>query len=266
MLYLNPACRLAVALIAGAAFAAPSPAASLRFDQPATYQVNQSDAHSAPSVIGNSLRLTSGYDQTRSLWFKTPQHVADGFTATFKYRLPSISGFAFGQGLTFAIQNSSAGLDALGAGGSQYFGYQGIERSLAVALEVFNATDSTYLGSYAGGAVAGGGGVSAAPVDARQGRDIAVSIAYDGVKLSVTAVDGADSFGPLSFNVGSIASLLGSESGYVGFTANTYGNDFNPGATQVISDFEFVGGAIPEPGCLALAAAAVAACSRFRRR
>jgi hypothetical protein len=230
-------------------------AASLRFDEPATYVINQTDAHSAPAVIGNSIRVTSGYDQTRSLWFKTPRNIANPFSVSFTYRLTAVAGLTFGQGLTFAVHNSASGLDAIGDGGSQYFGYQGIDKSIAVSLEVFNAADSTYIGSYTNGAVAGGGAVSATPIDARQGRDVAVSIAYDGVQLSVTAVDGSDSFGPLSFNVGSIASLIGSSTGYVGFTANTYGNEFVPGATQTLSDFVIT----PEPSCLAMVAAGITA-------
>lgn len=250
--------------LASAASSDSCQAAMLRFDDPTSYQVNKGDSYSFPAVIGNSLYLTSGYDQTRSIWFKAPQSISQPFTATFKYRLASISGQVFGQGLTFAIQNSPAGLNAISPQSLRHLGYEGVARSISVSIEVSDSTTSTRVGSYTNGAVGIGGAISASPIDARQGRALDVTVAYDGSRLSATMVDGPQAFGPIHFNVGSLNTLLGSTTAYVGFTANTYGGPFSTnGATQIISDVSFQ--PVPEPTCLLLAPSLIVA-ARLRRR
>lgn len=201
----------------------------------AGWQYNQSDAGaSADLPDSDTIRLTNGESQARSIFFETRQSVSP-FIATFTYQATNVY-FLPEVGLTFTLQNDLRAAKALGS----TYGYAGITPSAAVVLGVHSDT----VGYYTGGVI-GGGASSLSPVALISGNPIDVTIAYDGTFLSVDAVDSVtqDSAPTRNYIVGDLASVVGGTDAYVGFTAGT-----NFGADQFISNFEFR--SVPEPASL----------------
>src|SRR5262249_21236798 len=58
-----------------------------------------------------------------------------------------------------------------------------------------------------------------APIVFPSQDNIDVTVSYNGSILSVSFADGAQSFGPQNYLVGSLASSLGGSTAYIGFTA-----------------------------------------------
>jgi len=253
------------------ALAAAFVPASIRADvggfgslNPSLWKYNHCDPGTPPVIVNSeTIQLTTGPDQCRSIWYNTPQQFAE-FLVTFTYRASSISASAVRQGITFALQNSPAGLGAIGSGGSG-FGYAGITQSAAITIETDTGPALTYTGFYTNG-VLGGGSFVTTPVNAFNFRDINVTIAYDGSILAVSMAEGANIFPTHNYLVGSLASTLGSSTAYVGFTAgtaNTLGS--GGGASQFLSIFRY--GPLPEPSTISLLAVIGAIClGRARRR
>jgi uncharacterized repeat protein (TIGR01451 family) len=85
---------------------------------------------------GNVLRLNpSLQSQAGSAWYSVLQPVAHGFSTTFKFQITNAS-TPSADGIAFVIQNSQAGLQALGDGGGG-IGYQGIDNSLAIEFDTY---------------------------------------------------------------------------------------------------------------------------------
>lgn len=87
------------------------------------------------AVTGPVLRLTDANRrlQAAAAWLTTKQHLADGFTTTFRFRLTD-AGANPGDGFAFVIQNSTGA--ALGdAGAASGIGYKGIRNSVAVEFD-----------------------------------------------------------------------------------------------------------------------------------
>ena len=85
---------------------------------------------------GNVLRLNpSLQSQAGSAWYSVLQPVANGFSTTFKFQITNASNPS-ADGIAFVIQNSQAGLQALGDGGGG-IGYQGIDNSLAIEFDTY---------------------------------------------------------------------------------------------------------------------------------
>ncbi|MDX2199514.1 MAG: hypothetical protein SF069_11160 [Phycisphaerae bacterium] len=206
----------------------------------AGWQYNQTDTGTPLQIVGdNAIQFTAGPNNRRSLWFTTPQDITQ-FEANFTYRASSISASASRQGLAFVIQNSPSGVTTLG--GASY-GYNGITPSAAVTIETDSGPGRSFTGYYTNG-VLGGGSADMTPVNAYEFTDIDVNVRYQGSVLSVTMTQGTDVFGPRNYFVGSLASLLGSPTAYVGFTGATLNTQgAGGGATQFLSNFSFV----PEP-------------------
>jgi hypothetical protein len=224
------------------------------------WRYNTSDSGSPPVIVdSNQVQLTTGPNNTRSIWFEVPQSITS-FEARFTYRASSIAASGPRQGVAFVIQNDPAGPNALGTGGSS-LGYGGITASAAVTIETDTGPGLTYSGFYTNG-VMGGGSAVTTPVNAFNFRDIDVIINYSGSILSVTMVDGTDVYGPQNHLVGSLASVVGGPTAYVGFTAATFNTlGSGGGANQFLSDVSFT---VPSPG--AWSAVMVAGCMVGRRR
>ena len=202
-----------------------------------TYSYNQADAGS-PAVIGpGSIQLTTGSSQARSIWFNTRQDITH-FTATFVYQEQLFSSNPTGTsaGLDFVISNSPAGPSALGNAVTN--GYGAISPSAAVVLDTFSGNSS--LGFYRNGVLTSAD-VPVSPIDFTVRRNINVTVGYDGSLLSITMTDGALTFGPQTYLVGSLASSLGSSSAYVGFTAG----DGDVSTYQILSGFTYT--TVPTP-------------------
>jgi hypothetical protein len=197
-------------------------------------------------VNSNTLQFTGGPNNRRSIWFNTPQDIS-AFEATFTYRASSIAASASRQGIAFVMQN--AGTAALGTGST---GYQGVGTSAAVTLETDTGPGRSYSGFYTNGVI-GGGSTVTTPVNAFDLRDIDVTVRYNGSILSVTMVDGNNTYGPQNYLVGNLASVLGGSTAYIGFTGATFNTlGSGGGATQFLSDVTFT--TIPRRDCWVSAA------------
>ena len=109
---------------------------------------------------------------------------------------------------------------------------------------------SSSTGAYQDAAV-NGGSSSTAPVDLFSGDPIHAHITYDGSVLSTTFTDTVtnQSFGPIYYPI-NIRGIVGADTAYVGFTANTNASD--QGA--IFSDFSFITAPAPEPSSVVLLA------------
>lgn len=90
-------------------------------------------------ISGSAIQLTpDALWRLGAAWIPAPVEVADGFTATFAFRMDSAAGER-ADGLAFVVHNSPAGTDALGAPGDG-IGYSQIENSLAVEFDTWTNT------------------------------------------------------------------------------------------------------------------------------
>ncbi|MGD9790590.1 MAG: hypothetical protein AB7Q00_12685 [Phycisphaerales bacterium] len=220
---------------------------------PGSYAYNQGDGGS-PALVGpNSIQLTTGAGQNRSIWFNQPQTISS-FEAHFTYQEWVFSSNPTGRtaGMAFVISNSPLGTAALGSPTSR--GLSGITPCAAVVFNTIGRNSS--VGFYRNGA-SGGSDTGTTPIDFSVRRDIDVSIHYDGSLLTVSMTDGDLTFGPQTYLVGSLANSLGSSTAYIGFTAGN--GDLS--AYQILNDFSYT---VPAPG--ALAAFGLLGLSATRRR
>lgn len=203
---------------------------------------------------------TGGASQVRNVWHNTPQNISE-FTATFTYRAANIGAAATRQGVSFIIQTDSRGTDALGTGfNASGFGFDGITPSAAVTIELNTGPGLSYTGFYQNGVI-GGGSANTSPLNAFQGRDIDVSIVYNGISLAVSMHDSVNTFPTVNYIVSpSFASTLGSTTALVGFGASTGAQN---GCDQFISNFRFT---VPTPATATLLIGGLATASRRRRQ
>ena len=208
------------------------------------FQVNTNGV-STPTISGGVATMTQSVPnaptndigEITSVFYSTPQNISQ-FTVTFTYSAtkPGVNGFA--DGLTFTIQNDTNGASALGTGGAG-LGFGGITHSVAVELNIWpyvNGGVGTAIGT--NGTTGDGGGLSytnTLPVDLIA-APVLVNISYDGSTLTETLTqEGISTPFTLSASL-DIASILGSSTGYVGFTAA----DGLGRSTQTVSDFRFI--------------------------
>ncbi len=183
-------------------------------------------------INGSALQLLSGAQgQASSAFSSTRQNIAT-FSTTFNFQITG--NWPLGDGFTFVIQN--AGPTALGIAGGG-LGYQGITNSVAIKFDIFdNAGEGTNsTGLYINGAVPEN--VNSINLDGtgfnlRSYDPSSATIAYDGATLTVTLKDlvtGATATQHYAIN---IASVVGSNTAYVGFTA---GDGALTSNTQILS-------------------------------
>jgi len=186
------------------------------------------------------LQLTDGAQgEAGSAWYFAPVNIL-AFTTNFTFQLSNPNA----DGMTFAIQG--AGLNALGAAGGG-LGYQNIAKSLAIKFDLHNnageGPDSTGLFTDGASPTIPAVNLSATGINLHSGDTMEVNLAYNGTTLSMTIVDvvtGASYF--TSWTV-DIASLVGGNSAYVGFTGGTGGNT----SSQKILTWTYSTGAAPPP-------------------
>lgn len=186
----------------------------------------------------NVLTLTDGgTGEARSFFFNTPVYIG-AFEASFTYQ--SAPGSApLADGVTFCLQNSAAGPTALGgAGGALGYGDPGgIRNSAAIAIDMFNAHG---VGYFTGGEAPNNNTsqyISTTPeVDPASTHPINVSIVYNGNTLALSLLDTVtNGMFATNLTVGSIPSVVGGTTAYIGFTAGT-GADTS---IQTITNFTF---------------------------
>lgn len=244
------------ALILGIAVLGSQALADINGFTPSAYQYNHDPADvGSPPILGpGSIQLTTGRNQRRSLFFHDVQDITE-FTASFTYRAENVDASAVEQGLTFVVQRNAAGDMAIGDSvnsplfGPVGLGYTGLTTSAAVAIALDTGSARTYSGFYTNG-VLGGGGVDVFPVNAFSGNDIGITIVYSGTELTVTMQDLVTmvSSTPRTYLVGSLPTMLGGDTAFVGFTASTSGGSSFGGANQFLSDFRFT--RVPTPATL----------------
>jgi len=187
----------------------------------------------ATLVLPSRLRVANnaGPLAPGSAFFNHQVNVADGFTTQFRFQLHSPGGGGLGDGLAFVIQNTAAGPQAIGFGGSG-LGYSTLFNSLAVELDILGDLpgEGPHIAVHSGGTQQNFdasfrriGGIVATPslVDL---QEHVLRIDYQSGALSVYLDDAF----VLTRNV-NLATLLSLDQGkaYVGFTAGVATNNAN---------------------------------------
>jgi hypothetical protein len=185
----------------------------------------------APAITTNGLlTLTDGNgDESSSAFYAVGQYVG-GFIASFTYQT---TGGA--DGVTFCVQDSPAGANALGAPGGA-LGYQGIAPSVAFEINIF-ASAHGGIGIRAGtngsiGDFSNIGYVSPAPVNLTSGDNIYVQLYYLAGVMQVLL---SDPSAPATYVTNlpvDVPFTLGSTSAYIGFT----GADGGTASIQTVSN------------------------------
>jgi fibronectin type 3 domain-containing protein len=198
-------------------------------------------------INGTSAELTDGGGTEAGSFFSTNAVDVTKFSNQFTFQLTN----ANADGFTFAIQGN--GPTALGptGGGLGYGpdtpgGTPGIPKSVAVKFDLYNnageGTDST--GEYTDGAspTTPATDLSGTGINLHSGDVFQVVMGYDGTTLNVTITDTSTKASTSQSYAVNIPQVIGSNTGYVGFTGGTGGStavqniltwDFAPTATTV---------------------------------
>ena len=189
------------------------------------------------------LQLTSGLaNQAGSAFFTTPMDIRN-FTTDFSFQLSN----AMADGMTFTIQNSSAGATALGpsGGGLGYGpdtpgGTPGIGNSVAVKFDLYsnNGEGDDSTGLYTDGVSPTTPFIDLTPsgILLDQGDTIAAHFTYDGTTLTMTLTDNVVSKTFTNSWAINIPGTVGGNTAFVGFTGGTGGET----SSQKIETWTFV--------------------------
>jgi hypothetical protein len=186
------------------------------------------------TIKNNVLTLTDGQPggEARSVFFNYPMY-GKAFRVAFTYQSAQGTTATKADGVTFCVQNTAAGAEAVGTDGGS-LGYTGITNSMAIAIDQFTAKGFEYVTNGQNPATLGQY-VLTAPVDPSSGDPINVSIVYETNAISLSLTDAVTlakfvtnvTVGPLPIN---------SASAFVGFTGGSGDLD----SVQTISNFSFV--------------------------
>jgi len=176
------------------------------------------------------LQLTNGAEnEAGSAFCTTPVNITN-FTTDFTFQLSD----AMADGITFTIQNSSAGAKALGptGGGLGYGpdstgGAPGISNSVAVKYDLYNnageGEDSTGLYTNGASPTVPATDMTSSGVILNSGDTMAVHITYDGSILAMTITDSSvNKTFRTSWPI-NIPQTIGGNIAFVGFTGGTGG-------------------------------------------
>lgn len=185
-----------------------------------------------PTISSNLLTLTDGnLSEASSFFFNFPQYIG-GFAASFTYQA---GGNKQADGITFCLQNDTNGPNVVGAGGGD-LAVNGIVPSWELEFNIYSGSPE-----HLGYGITTNGGLSMntqpGPINLASGDPIGVSMYYAQGHLSLMFTDSValTSF-TTNINVGSIPTIVGGSTAYVGFT----GSDGGESAIQTISNFTFV--------------------------
>jgi hypothetical protein len=174
-------------------------------------------------INGTSLQLTSGgMNEVNGSFYYLPVDT-ETFTSTFDFTVNAAGANALGDGFAFVIQNSSP--TARGSAGAG-LGYAGIPNSVAIGFDIFNQAGEagTSTGVYVNGIVPTQSNPStSAGIVFNTGDRINVQVTYDGTTLTWRLEDKSSPDpevyqGKQAIN---IASIVGSNTAYMGFTASS---------------------------------------------
>ncbi|NBO67166.1 MAG: hypothetical protein EBU88_20360, partial [Acidobacteria bacterium] len=171
-----------------------------------------------------------------SFWYNTPMSVDRNFTVNFVYNAPAQ--YAYGNGVTFCLQNDSRGTSAVGDDGSG-LGYTGISKSVAYELNLYQGQGEV-LGTTFRTDGKAQSYTSTSPVSINSGHNIQVTLRYDAAAQTITETL-TDLSSPTTtytktYTGIDIQATVGGASAYMGFTGSTYG-DSSQESQQNISQF-----------------------------
>ncbi len=206
-------------------------------------------AAQATTADGKVLRITpASAGQSGAFYSTSPITLGTNatFSSTFQFRFTSPGGIDPADGITFVLAKSASGLGGAGVG----MGYSGVPNSVGIEFDTYNnagyglgnndgnssnhvsidtngnLNNAAITNVYGNGSCGFlGGSPSQNPYNAdgcmSNGHLWSVSVGYDGTLLSVSLTDpGAGSaFNAITSYAIDIASILGTNQAYVGFTA-----------------------------------------------
>ena len=190
---------------------------------------------------GSAIELTNNLNFEASSWFDNAVYSISEFTASFDYVATAASNPA--DGMAFILQDSSAGVHALGGHGRS-LGYGGPDSNQSAdSVTAIAPSAAIELNLYApygqGTAFATDGGTGnygpTGNVAFASGDQIQAVISYNGSVLSETLTDLVTGATYSANYTVDLASVLGSDTAHVGFSAATGASV----STQVISNFAF---------------------------
>ena len=230
--------------------------------------------NSAPTITSGALTITTaGAGEARAAFFNTPQSISS-FTASFTFQMDPTSSGSLGpsDGFAFVLQNDSRGTSAIGGGGAG-LGYGLMNNNQppsgspvltaitpSAAAEFFLRNGNGASNFETGGTIDPNTGNAVGSVSLVSGDAIAVLLSYDGTTLTETLTDLSTSQTYQTSYVENLASALGGNTAYIGFTGGTGGGY----STQTISNFTY-SSTVPEPASLALMAIAGAGILLLKR-
>ena len=190
------------------------------------------------SVTDNVLAITTAANgESTSFFFNTPAYIG-AFQAKFTYQ-ESYTDAAAADGMAFCVQNDPRGVTAVGNGATDV-GYSGaagtgIAPSAALAMELFPQLGSVGW-NYLTNGEAATFFIPPTPVSLSSGDAIDWTITYNGSSITLGMFDEKTSGAyTTTTNVGSLPSILGADTAYIGFTGGTGGYN----ALQNVSNFSF---------------------------
>jgi hypothetical protein len=193
----------------------------LGFSNPGCMQFNGST-----TLDDSRLQLTNGAGNEAGSAFCNTEADIRAFSTDFTFQLSD----ANADGITFTIQNSSAGARALGqAGGALGYGVgtAGIQNSVAVKFDLYNnngeGDDSTGMFTDGAAPYTPAEDMTASGIDLHSGDTMAVHVTYDGTTLTMTITDAVVNKSFTQSWPVNIPATVGSDFAYIGFTGGTGG-------------------------------------------
>jgi glucose/arabinose dehydrogenase len=184
------------------------------------------------TIATSTLQLTRQVtNQIGSAFYTTPIpiNIDTSFQTQFQFRtLGTTTG---GDGLTFVIQNSTAGTSAISPGAGGSLGYSGILKSFAIEFDTIQNSgeiNNNHLSVWRDGNMTNSLATKASTIDFNSGSPVFVWVDYNGdsdvmsIYLASTNTKPATPFHTLTVD---LPSIIGSQA-FFGFTAST-GSAFN---------------------------------------
>ncbi|TWU23043.1 Soluble aldose sugar dehydrogenase YliI precursor [Novipirellula galeiformis] len=181
------------------------------------------------TVTGGNLQLTSETaNQRGSAYFSTPVSVTQdtSFQTSFTFQMDGGAGAGGADGIAFLLQNSAAGLEALGRGASG-IGYDGIGNSIAIELDTWKNGFDKYSDEIAivvNGKIQNPLAQAPAPINLNLGGVYHAWVDYNGISnvLAVYISETSDKPGLAVVKATVALDQVVGDQMYVGFSASDY--------------------------------------------